>query len=63
MGLPVFHASIMRSHAALAPYGIALYDLLMNSQQEAFEDTMNSFVGIAAIQVSFTLSSLIYLYL
>ena len=52
MSLGVFNASIMRSHAVLAPYGIALYDLLMTSGPEVFEDSMNSFVGIAAIQVS-----------
>ena len=51
MTLPVFRASILRSHAALKPYDIDLYALLMEAGPDAYEDTMNSFVGIAAIQV------------
>ena len=52
MPLEVFRSSILRSHAALAPYDVTLTDLLMSDGAEAFEDTMNSFVCIAAIQVS-----------
>ena len=51
MTLDCFRESIMRSDALLRPYGVQLCDLLMDSQEDTFNDTVNSFVGIAAIQV------------
>ena len=51
MPLPAFRESILRSAAILAPHGIQLYQLIMQADKLAFEDTINSFVGIAAIQV------------
>ena len=51
MCIKVFRDSILRSDAILQPYGIHLHDLLMNSSESAFNSTLNSFVGIAAIQV------------
>jgi len=41
----------MRSDTLLRPYGVQLFDLLMDSKDDTFNDTVNSFVGIAAIQV------------
>merc|ERR1719445_384802 len=52
MQLKVFHDSIMNSEVALKPYGISIYDIIMNGNKDTFEDTKNSFVGIAAIQVA-----------
>jgi len=52
MTLDSFRESIMRSDALLRPYGIQLCDLLMDSKDDTFNDTVNSFVGIAAIQVN-----------
>ena len=51
MQLDVFCQSIMRSDEVLRPHGIRLYDLLMTGEEEAFNDTLNSFICIAAIQV------------
>ncbi|WAR19700.1 FAS-like protein [Mya arenaria] len=48
----VFKESILRSDGVLQPYGVKLYDLLMNGDDTTFENTVNSFVGIAAIQVA-----------
>ena len=51
MQLDVFRQSIMESDAVLRPYGLKLYDLLMTGDEDAFNDIINTFVGIAAIQV------------
>ncbi|XP_064637682.1 fatty acid synthase-like isoform X2 [Lineus longissimus] len=51
MDIDVFHQSIMKSDIVLRPYGISLYDLLMKGDEKAFDNTLNSFVGVAAIQV------------
>ena len=54
MILDCFRESIMRSDALLRPYNVRLCDLLMDGEDETFttNDTVNSFVGIVAIQVS-----------
>ena len=52
MELDVFRQSILRSDALLKPFGLHLYDIIMEGDQATFEDTLKSFVGIAAIQVS-----------
>ena len=59
MTLDCFRESIMRSDAVLRPYGINLCDLLMDSKEDTFNDTVNSFVGIAGIQVIFLLTYLL----
>jgi len=51
MTLDCFRESIMQSDALLRPYGVQLCDLLMDSKDDTFNDTVNSFIGIAAIQV------------
>ena len=57
MTLDCFRESIMRSDALLRPYGVHLSDLLMDSKDDTFNNTINSFVGIAAIQVSIMLQT------
>lgn len=52
MRLEVFHNSIMKSDMTLKPHGVNLYDTIMKGDANTFEDTKNSFVGIAAIQVA-----------
>ena len=47
----LFKQSIMKSDDVLKPYNINLYDMLMEGEEATFEKTVNSFVGIAAIQV------------
>jgi len=56
MTIDCFRESIMRSDAVLRPHGIQLCDLLMDSKEDTFNDTVNSFVGIAAIQVNSRIS-------
>jgi hypothetical protein len=51
MALDVFKKSIMKSDAVLSVHGVKLYDLIMTAEESAFEDTVNSFIGIVAIQV------------
>ena len=51
MTVDTFRASIARSDVVLKPLGIQLQQLLLSGDADAFEDTVNSFVGIAAIQV------------
>lgn len=53
MSIDAFHGSIKRSDATLAVHGVKLYDLIMKGGNDAFESTLNSFIGIAAIQVIF----------
>ena len=52
MTLDTFHQSILQSDNVLRPYGIELYNMLMTGDDKTFDDTLNSFVGIAAIQVA-----------
>ena len=52
MRLDVFRRSILKCESYLRPHGIGLYDLLMKGNEKTFENTIYSFVGIAAIQVS-----------
>ena len=49
MSLDVFKDSIMKSDALLQPYGVKLYELLMNSTAETFNNTINSFISILEI--------------
>jgi fatty acid synthase len=51
MALDVFRQSITRSNAVLERFDIHLYDLLMDAKEDSFVNTINSFIGIAAIQV------------
>lgn len=59
MCLEAFRSSIMKSEAVLQPLGVKLSQLLMESTAETFNNTLNSFVGIAAIQVNLYLFSLV----
>lgn len=52
MQLPAFATSITRSAAALRPHGIDLVNIITEAPAEAFNDVVNSFVSIAAVQVA-----------
>lgn len=52
MQLPVFAASINRLAATLRPYNLDLVKTLTEAPSEAFDDVINSFVSIAAMQVA-----------
>lgn len=50
----VFNKSIHRSAEALRPEGVDLIEVLTRSSDKSFENILNSFVSIAAIQVALT---------
>lgn len=52
MSLDVFRQSIMKCDRALQPLGVKLYELIMTGDDKTFEDSLNSFICIAAIQVA-----------
>lgn len=51
MQIPDFRESILRSDEALKDTGLVVSRMLMEADESTFEDTVNSFVGLAAIQV------------
>lgn len=54
MTIDLFHRSIMNCSSILEPYGVNVYDLIMNGDDAQFTNTLNCFVSICAIQVSVT---------
>ncbi|XP_047503403.1 fatty acid synthase [Pieris napi] len=50
--LPAFARSVERSAAALKPHGLDLLHVLTEAPDAAFDDVINSFVSIAAVQVA-----------
>jgi len=51
MRLPLFRETIERCHEVLLPKGLNLIEILTTSDETIFDDILNSFVGIAAVQV------------
>lgn len=51
MAFPVFATAIYECDAALKPYGVDIIDIITNKDKKIFDNILNSFVGIAAIQV------------
>lgn len=51
MKLPVFAAAISKCEAVLKPRGIDIQHILTSQNLNLFDNIVNSFVGIAAIQV------------
>ncbi|KAK9880938.1 hypothetical protein WA026_013269 [Henosepilachna vigintioctopunctata] len=54
MKLEVFRNSIKLCADVLKPHGINLEDLIINGSESSFNDVLNSFISIAAIQVALT---------
>ncbi|XP_054609993.1 fatty acid synthase isoform X1 [Dunckerocampus dactyliophorus] len=52
MQLPDFRESIMLSDKALKDTGLVISRLLEEADEATFEDTVNAFVGLAAIQIA-----------
>ncbi|KAG4069737.1 hypothetical protein HA402_003178 [Bradysia odoriphaga] len=50
--LPLFRASIQRSHETLKPYNLDLIQIITSQDPKTFDNILHSFVGIAAIQVA-----------
>lgn len=51
LALPPFQESIEKSANTLKTLGLDLYAILNSNEKTVFDDVLNSFVGIAAIQV------------
>ncbi|NXH15465.1 FAS synthase, partial [Bucco capensis] len=52
MRLDLFRQSILRSDEALKSTGIKVSELLLQADENTFEDIVNSFIGLAAIQIA-----------
>ncbi|NXJ82917.1 FAS synthase, partial [Trogon melanurus] len=52
MKLDLFHQSILRSDEALKNTGLKVSDLLLQAEENTFDDTVHAFVGLAAIQIA-----------
>ncbi|KAK0072351.1 hypothetical protein PV326_000156, partial [Microctonus aethiopoides] len=49
--LPVFAKAVKKCDNVLKPHGIDIYDILTNTDKSIFDKILNSFVGIAAVQI------------
>lgn len=52
MKLPIFNESILKSHNVLKDFGIDLVKIITSSDPNILNNTVHSFVGIAAMQVN-----------
>jgi len=52
LSIEIFQRSLQRCADALMPYGIDLMNIIMNSTVETFENIIDSFVSIAAVQIA-----------
>lgn len=64
LALPPFRESIEKSANTLKTLGLDLYAILNSNEKTVFDDVLNSFVGIAAIQVrQYTIYNIITVFL
>lgn len=54
MNIEAFRTAINKCAAVLEPEGVNLIDILVRSDESKFENILNSFVAIAAVQVALT---------
>ncbi|BES92903.1 polyketide synthase [Nesidiocoris tenuis] len=54
MDLPIFAKAIHRCHQVLEPKGVNLLDIVNKDDPSMFDVILNSFVGIAAVQIGLT---------
>lgn len=54
MRLDQFKNSIKKCSDALKPHGVNLEDIIVNGDESTFDNVLNSFVSIAAVQVALT---------
>ncbi|XP_060866838.1 fatty acid synthase-like [Metopolophium dirhodum] len=52
MQLPIFNESILKSHSILKEFGIDLVKIITSTDANILNNTVNSFVGIAAMQIA-----------
>ncbi|XP_034192524.2 fatty acid synthase [Osmia lignaria lignaria] len=51
MRFPIFAQAIKKCDAALRPHGVDIVDIITNKDRKTFDNILNSFIGIAAIQI------------
>ncbi|XP_017888250.2 fatty acid synthase-like, partial [Ceratina calcarata] len=51
MKFPIFYKAIQKCAAVLKPHGVDIFDILTNKDKKTFDNILNSFVGIAAVQI------------
>ncbi|XP_043250638.1 fatty acid synthase-like [Colletes gigas] len=51
MRFPVFAKAIQKCDAVLKPHGVDIVDIITSKDKKTFDNILNSFVGIAAIQI------------
>lgn len=49
---PIFAKAVKKCDDVLRPRGVDIYNILTNKDKSTFDNILNSFVGIAAVQVS-----------
>ncbi|XP_049878858.1 fatty acid synthase-like [Pectinophora gossypiella] len=54
MRIPIFAAAIERCHKVLQPKGIDIVNVITSTDKTTFDNILNSFVGIAAVQIGLT---------
>lgn len=52
MNLPIFNESILKNYSVLKEFGIDLVKIITSTDPDILNNTINSFVGIAAMQVN-----------
>lgn len=52
MKLPIFKESIQKNHTVLKKFGIDLIQIITNTDPSTINSTVNSLVGIVAMQVN-----------
>lgn len=51
MRFPIFAKAIQKCDAVLKPHGIDIVNIITSKDKKTFDNILNSFVGIAVIQV------------
>ncbi|CAF0706992.1 unnamed protein product [Brachionus calyciflorus] len=52
MNIEIFRKSMEKSNEILKPYGMDLIEIILSRNSTSYERTLNSFVGIASIQIA-----------
>ena len=54
LNIPIFAESILKCHEVLKPMGLNLMEIITSSDKKTFDNVLNSYVGIAAIEIALT---------
>ncbi|KAG6461434.1 hypothetical protein O3G_MSEX012619 [Manduca sexta] len=54
MRIPIFAAAVERCHQILAPRGVDIVNIITTTDENIFNNILNSFLGIAVIQIGLT---------